>query len=895
MRRFARSLLPIFSFMLSTTFADAPSESTQTVEPKNARNAALSERKDGIIFPRTTARKWTLPDGLTLIVQEDHSAPVTSVQAWCETGSIDEDKHLGAGLSHILEHMLFKGTETRSTNQIAQKIQDTGGYINAYTSYDRTVFWIDTPSKGTANALEILSDAMMNSTLPPEEYVKEQEVIRREFAMGYDNPDRMSSLELFATAYETHPYRLPVIGHLAIYNKLTRDEVMAYYKTRYVPNNLFFVVVGDVDADAVHAQVQHLFGKYPQRSLPPVYIPEEPQQLGRRDSHKEFPTELTRLNLAWHIPRITHPDIPALDLLSAILGDGRSSRLNKRLREETGLVHTISAFAYSPSDAGLFGVSAILDPDKREEAEKAILAILAEAKRTGVTEEELEKAKKLSLNNQLQSLTSMRGKASDLGSNWLTTRNLNFSHDYLEAIQRVSAADVKRVLLTYFADSNLSVTSLNPIGSLHAGAEKSVAISAGEIQKFELSNGMRVLVREDPRLPLVSAVAVFKAGLLAETAADNGITRLTAHVMVKGTKKRDSEQIADEIESVGGSIGSDAGNNSLSVSVRMMQPDVGLGLELLSDVLLNATMPENEIAREKELQLAGIKAEEEEMTSVARNLMRSSLFGSHPYGLRSNGTPESVAKLTRAELLAFYRKHTVGRNGVVAVFGDVKAAEVKAQLERTLGKLPPGEEALVSPPAPVPLARQIVVEEPKDKAQAILMVGYLGADLFSPDRYALDLIDEASSDLGSRFFVRIREKLGLAYFVGASQGPGLTNGPFIFYLGTSPQKVDLVKAELLDEIGKLSRDGLTPEELTRAKEKSVGQMEIRNQSNDAFSYACALDELYGLGYDHYKIERAKIESETLEDVKRIASKYFENKPNVIAIVRPAPSAQPAEK
>src|SRR5450432_4330513 len=219
-------------------------------------NAVPPGSSPAITFPPVTAAKWTLSNGLAIIVQADRSAPVASVQAWCGTGSIDEAEHLGAGLSHILEHMLFKGTKTRTTNAIAQSVQDQGGYINAYTSFDRTVYWIDVPREGVASALEILSDAMMNSTLPPEEYKKEQEVIRREFAMGYDDPDRMVWLSLFATAFREHPYRLPVIGHIEIYNKLSRDDVMEYYKARYVPNNLFFVVVGDVDAEKVRAQLE---------------------------------------------------------------------------------------------------------------------------------------------------------------------------------------------------------------------------------------------------------------------------------------------------------------------------------------------------------------------------------------------------------------------------------------------------------------------------------------------------------------------------------------------------------------------------------------------------------------------------------------------------------------
>src|SRR3954469_2676206 len=258
----------------------------------NSNFQAASNDQAVISFPANSAQKWTLPNGLTLIVQEDRSAPVASVQAWCATGSTDEDERLGAGLSHILEHMLFKGTKTRSTNGIAQKVQDVGGYINAYTSFDRTVYWIDVPKAGVETAIDVLSDAMMNSTLPPEEYLKEQEVIRREFAMGFDDPDRMTTQLLFATAYQRHPYRLPVIGQMEVYNQLTQEQVMQYYKSRYVPNNLTFIVVGDVDAQQVRQQLADFFKSYPERSLKPVYIPEEPPQLGRREAHQEFPTEL---------------------------------------------------------------------------------------------------------------------------------------------------------------------------------------------------------------------------------------------------------------------------------------------------------------------------------------------------------------------------------------------------------------------------------------------------------------------------------------------------------------------------------------------------------------------------------------------------------------------------
>jgi zinc protease len=863
----------------------APVDRSQSKQTPSSP-AKNGEKSEVITFPPNTAKKWVLPDGLTLIVKEDRSAPVASVQAWCATGSIYEDDKLGAGLSHILEHMLFQGTKTQKASEISQKIQDVGGYINAYTSFDRTVFWIDVPKDGVQSALGILSDAMMNSTLPPEEYNKEQEVIRREFAMGFDDPDRMASLLLFATAYQRHPYRLPVIGEMEIYNQLTQEQVMQYYKSRYVPNNLTFIVVGDVDGEKIRQQLTNYFKDYPEKSLKPVFVPEEPPQLGRREVHNEFATELSRLSLAWHIPELTHPDVPALDLLAGILGDGRSSRLYRRVREQAGLAFSVSAFSYTPGDPGLLGVDATVDPKKRDDAEKLILQIIDEVKQAGVTAEELMKAQKMALSHHLGALTTMRGQASDIGSNWLLTRNLDFSRDYLSAVQKVTLDDVRRVAAKYLVDQNLTVTSLNPKGSLAGKEEVAKPVAAGAVQKFELSNGLRLLVREDPRLPLVSMSAVFRSGLLAEAPQTNGITRLTARVLLKGTKTRTAEQIADQIEAIGGAISSDAGNNSMSVSVHVMKPDLKTGVDLFADVLLNANFPETAVEREKQVQIAGIKQEEEQLTAVARNILRQALFTDHPYALRANGSTDSVQHLTQKDLIAFRDKYLVAKNGVVSVFGNVKAAEVKQLFEQALGKMKPGSLALTDARPSAPIAKTESVESNKEKAQGVIMVGYRGVDMFDKDRHALELIDEASSDLGSRFFIRIRENMGLAYYVGASQMQGLVPGLFAFYLGTDPQKIEPVKTALLDEIQKLASEGLTEEELNRAKKKLIGQHEIAMQSNASFGYQCALDELYGLGFNYYKSLEKEVNTVTLDQIKQVAAKYFRDQPYVLATVRP---------
>src|SRR4051812_32605718 len=489
---------------------------------------AASPQGARLQLPPLDVVRRTLPNGLEIIVQEDHSAPVVSVQLWVQTGSIHEGTAMGAGISHMLEHMLFKGTTTLSACEFAQRVQDAGGYINAYTSFDRTVYWIDIPAPGVAVALELLADAIQHSTLPEDELLKEQEVIRREFAMGFDDADRVASQALFATAYSAHPYRHPVIGYLDVFNALTRDDLAAYYRARYVPNNTFFVVVGAVSAAEVRERLEQHYAASPRRALPPVHILAEPPQLGKREMHQEFATELTRLHLTWHVPAVTHADVPALDVAAVILGGGRSSRLYRRLREERGLVHAIDAWCWSPSEGGLFGFDAMLDPGKTAEVRAELTGALEEICADGVSEAQLEKARKIFLSHQLGQLTTMRGRAGDLGANWQLTRNLDFSAHYLADVQRVTTEDIRRVLARYCTGPNATVCSLNPVGSLAGKASVAVAHDTSDVVKFELSNGLRLLVREDSRLPLVSMVASFKAGLLAETAATNGITRLLA-------------------------------------------------------------------------------------------------------------------------------------------------------------------------------------------------------------------------------------------------------------------------------------------------------------------------------------------------------------------------------
>jgi zinc protease len=827
----------------------------------------------------------TLDNGLIIIVREDHSAPVVSAQAWAMAGSIHEDKWLGAGLSHVLEHMLFKGTTTRPGSRIDQEVQEAGGYMNAYTSFDRTVYHIDVPNTGATTAIDILCDIMQHASLPPEDLAKELDVIRREMDMGQDDPGRRASRRLFEVAYTKSPYRFTIIGYLDILNELKPADIREYYTEKYAPNNVFYVVAGDVKNDEVVAQIKKAYASTKARAMSPVVLPPEPQQTAAREIIEEAAIEMGHFHYAWHIPELRHADVPILDVLAVLLGSGRSSRLFQNVREKLGVVHHADAWTYNPGSTGLFGLSAVADADKFEAARAAMLAEVEKVKINSVTADELAKAVKQFVSATLSSRKTMEGQAQNLGGNWLAANDLNFSERYLAAVKRITVAEVQRVARYYLTPENRTLYALLPNGTAPKTQANIENNTDHPIHKIKLPNGLTLLVKEEARLPFVEFRAVFQGGVLAETAANNGTTMLLAKLLIKGTTTRSAEQIATEIESVGGHLDSYGGNNSFGINAEVLSEDFATGLDLLADVILNPIFPADELEREKEIQIAGIRSRKDELLKSASLAMRRALFGDTGYGLDSLGSEESAGKVSVAGLKLFHQKLTVPNNCVLAIFGDVRAGNVKFAVEKAFGGWKPNVSEIVNRKSPIinPAQR---VEETRDKKQAVLVIGFPGTTLADDDRYALDLLQECCSDLGSRLFLRIREQLGLAYYVGAQNFAGLVPGYFAFYTGTEPTKVAQVETELLKEAELLRTEGLTADELRRAKAKIIGGKKIARADLGNLAATSALDELYGLGWQRADLDDAKYEAVTLEQIQAAAQKYLKADTSVISVVKP---------
>ena len=852
--------------------------------PRVSKSAKLSAHGELPAIP-AGVRLVTLDNGLTLILREDHSAPVVSAQAWCMAGSIHEGPWMRAGLSHLLEHMLFKGTTTRPASRIDQEVQEAGGSMNAYTSFDRTVYHINVPNTGAKVAIDILCDICRHATFPEDEMVKEKQVILREMDMNQDDPARRSSRRLFETAFTRSPYRHTIIGYPDVFNELKREDVLSYYREKYASNNLVFVVVGDMSVPEVEAQIRAAFADAKSRPMPPIAQPEEPSQIAPREIIEEAPIEMAYAHWSWHTPDVRHADTPVLDVLAALLGGGRSSRLYQNVREKAGLAHSLDAWTYNPGGIGLLGVSLVADTEKFEAARAAVLQEIERMKEKPVSKAELGKALKQCTASVLGLRKSMQGQAQDLGGGWMAANDLNFSQRALQTVKRVTPADIQRVAKRYLTAENRTFYALAPNGKIQPAVMAAPAVASQPICLFTLGNGLRLLIKEDHRLPFVEFRTVFKGGILVETPSNNGLTSLFSKMLLKGTTRRPGPQIASEIESLGGSIDNYSGNNSFGVNVEVMSEDFGTGLDLLADVLLHPSWPVAPLEMEREMQIASIKAMRDQLVYCASRAMRRVMFGDQGYGMDIVGTEESVAAFKVADLRLFHKALVAPNNCVLAIFGDVKTDRVRAEVLKAF-KTWKTPAVLSQKASPAHWTGAPRVVETRDKKQVVVVIGFSGLSIDNPDKYALDLVQEACNDLGSRLFLRIRDQLGLAYYVGAINMMGVVPGYFAFYAGTAPEHAEQVEQEMLNEARSLVATGLTPEELSRAKAKIVGQKKIARQDLGAYAGSVALDELYGLGYRNSDAEDAKYEAVTVDMTREAARKYLTVGHHVVAVIKP---------
>jgi zinc protease len=828
--------------------------------------------------------RYTLPNGLTVLLKRDTAAPVASVQVWVKTGSIHEGEHLGAGLSHFLEHMLFKGTDRRAGREISATVQAHGGYINAYTTFDRTVYYIDIPGEHAGVAIDLLADATLHSSLPAGEVAKEKEVILREIDMCLDDPDQRLGQALFETAYRAHPYRQPIIGHREVFSANTREDLLAYYRARYVPNNLVVVVVGDFDPSATRAAIAQHFGSAPRRRLAPVLIEAESPQLARRDHHLFEDVQVSRAGLGWQIPSLTHADMPALDLLAMVLGHGDSSILWQAIREKQRLVHTIDAMTWSPGTSGLFYISYLADPEKRAAAEAAVLRAIAQVAQNGIRASALAKAVRQAVTAEVNMRKTMSGQASRLGSAEVVVGDLNYTRRYFERLTALKSVDLVRVLRTYLVPERLTVVSSNPASaapaSVTAGNREALKL---DFEEIALPNGARLLLQPNRQLPNLHLRLAFAGGPLFEPAERRGLNGLLSTLLTKDTKKRSAEEVARAIEAVGGTFQDFSGNKSFGLYAEVLPGDADLALELLADATLRPAFTASRLEVERDGALASLRESLDDVVAVGRRRARALFFGSHPFAIESIGDEAGLKAIRVSDLQALHARLAVSSNAVLAVAGDFDPRRLGPKLKAFLSRLPRGR---VTRPAPEWTQQIGDFTEHQPRQQAVVFQAFAGPGLFDGDFYVGEVAEELFSGMSSNLFERVREQKSLAYFVRSSRVTGLDRAMFYFFAGTSPERHQEVLEEFELEIARVQSGGVTGEELRRCQTRLKAGKRMAMQTNSARAFQAALNAVTGVPVNDWRNYDARIDAVGVAELQAFAQRYFRRDRRTQLVVKP---------
>ncbi|HUS57156.1 MAG TPA: pitrilysin family protein, partial [Planctomycetota bacterium] len=628
-----------------------------------------------------------LSNGMTVLLKENRTAPIAIVQVTAVTGSIYEQEYLGAGISHFFEHLMHGGTTTTRTEEESARILDSiGSNANAYTSTDNTSYFIKVAKGDIDTAIGLLADWMMNTKVTEEEFNREMSVVQRESERANAEPRRILHSLMSETMFRVHPARYPVLGYDHVRAKLALEDVHRYRARMYVPNNMVFTAVGDFDWQDALEKVRAAFDGFEKGALPAISLPAEPEQVSMRVARKSLPDlNVSMLSMGCRTIPLTHPDLYALDVLAAILGQGNSSRLVRLLRDERRLVESIQAYSYTPGyDAGEFVISARIS--KSENVQPVIDAVRDQIERfktSLVSKAELERVKNQVAAYHVYSSESIDSQASSLVSGYMSAGDPDFDSRYVAGIAGVTAEQVRRVAGRYFSGDKLCIAIVGPKGEEAAKVVAQKVSEATPVQKSTLPSGLTLLLKRNPEVPVVAFELYFMAGLRAETADTNGISKFAAQLWGRSTKSRKAAKLAAELEGMGASISTDSGNNTIFLRGTCLAKDFDRMLDIVSDATINPAFDAGECEKMRGILLSAIKARDDRIHTQAQRLLQSAFYGAdNPYSMDPLGRAETVGKLTAGQLAAFYRAYSRGPNGVLAVYGDIDPVQAERKISK---------------------------------------------------------------------------------------------------------------------------------------------------------------------------------------------------------------------
>ena len=845
-------------------------------------------------------KKTVLPNGLTVITKPQKGTGVVAINTWVKAGYFNEADDI-AGMAHLFEHMFFKGSKAfPGAEQISQELSSIGGQTNAGTIYDSTNYYFVVPREGFRKAVEIQADAIAHPNFDPAELRKEAEVVIEESNRKLDNAGPVSMERMYATAFTQHRMKRWRIGSNEVLRNIQRDNLLAFFETVYRPGNMILSIAGDITHEEALAVARQTFGAIPKGTLDKKFGPAEPEQTAFRFGQSSAEIKQGYSVFGWHTPGVGHADEMALDVLAAIVGDGRSSRLFTQVVSPTA-ASTANAAHETFDDVGVFAIQTTFDEKNRAETDRRTVQEVERIKAWGPTDFELQLAK-----NRLESalvfgMQSALGQATTM-SQYEARYGVDKLRTRLLALQALTPKQVQDAAQRYLRIDNLTLYHYRPKGTPDLSAEAAlasvrdaartvppalaavqapapaapVAAAAGDrpVQDIRLANGARLLVRERTGSPVISTHVYFKGGRTEENSRNAGITQLMTRTLRKGTALRSGEELDRQIEFLGTEFSITLDADFFGIGLDIQRGNYGAGLALLAEVLRAPAFDEKGVQQERFQQLAAIKRNYDSSSARPVQMAFEAMYPGHPYGLPSAGYPSSLADLGAKELRAWHKERVNAQDAVFVVVGDISQQAARQMIEAQFAWLPQrSAERIALKPATPPSAR-LEVAEYRDRKQSAIVYLFPTVPRTDKDWPAVRLLGNVTSGLAGTFFADLRGKRSLAYTVFAQDNSRATDGQFLAYIATDAKKEDTARTALLEEIRRLSKDEFNAADVQRAKSFYAGSTRINRETNAALNRELATNAMFGLDLDFVDRLLATTATLNLDDLRAAAAKYL---------------------
>ncbi|MDO5580167.1 MAG: pitrilysin family protein [Planctomycetia bacterium] len=856
-------------------------------DKKPAENKSLFEKpleitrkvahEDGTVF-------YSLSNGLEVLIAPQKGSQTGTVQYISKrAGSLNEQEWIGSGISTLLEYFIANGPTGRfSREEIRADLNRLGGEFRSWTTPEYSAFALDTISEKIPEALNILTDQILNTQIDPADLNTVKFVMRQEYLGKKSDRGSVGKDLLFQTCYLEHPYRIPVNGSLSLFDQIGPDDLLHFYKTRYTPNHLLLGIDGDVDPERIIKDIIRLYGNIPRGKEITIPMQKEPDQIASRKVACEVPGKTYDLYIAWPAVSFSHKDYAALDLLRQILVDENRGRLIRKLKEDQTLLIEADGFLTRPQSVqGIFALHAVAHSAQLAAVRLALDDEIELLKKELISTAELNRAKKQLEAAYFMDLARPGARLDRIMKDFLFTGSPLFNQNYLQRIRATGADDLRKAAQKYLPAIKRNEVLICPPGKSPAFITGSAARKDEEAQinayKFK-SNKFTLLIKDEGNVPYVLIDFYILCGTLFDTEANAGRSALLAEIIKRG-KGGEQSTLSDFFDSTGGKFSISAGRYTLHISALVLKEDFVQAVQILTRNILDPDFSEDHFQKGKRSILNRIQHRGDSLAREAEDLFTEQISSESPLHFLPNGTEKSISQIKLDDLKEFHRSILVPDNMIVSLFGNIDSSAAASYLGKTFGALSPSKARSNPFKGSNELMKTIKKEKKGKRKNAAGMIGWPTVSIFEKKDFAalivLQTILGGYRNTGGKLGRDLADT-GWVYDLRAEQMFSPLPSYFYIYFETLPEDLNTVSGKVQQIVEQIKSGGISPEEMECAKEEILAAEILESREIQKEARRASLDELYGIGYGAGSDFQKQIQKVNLDDLFLAARKYLKD-------------------